>query len=794
MARAVVVSLAVLGGVSFCGAGAVYANATVTHDENTKTTTVATGADPVVDVYGNSANGTSNPGAAEADGYTVGMSGGEIYIAYGGRGYNASSGDTTAVNNKANISGGTVSQSVYGGHAYGGNATAENNEVNISGEATVGSDGNYGGISGGRAEGSNQGTGTANSNKVTISDGAKIGVNNPENNIFGGYAYANGNGATAEKNTVNITGGTFSNTFVYGGWVSAANNTATATGNIVNIYGGSFTNSSTVYGAKVGGSTGIVKDNVINLWNSNMNLANLYLHGYDAAQADTVTHSGNTLNVYGKNITVKWVEKFDNVNFFLPADTASGDTMLTVKGTANLTGTTLGAAAQVGLNLEIGDTVNLLTTTGALNTDSELNIAASVTAPASISTDNKYTFAITKSGDKNIIATVTDKKVSNSDNNSDTGSGNSNSGGNSASGGNGTSGGSSTSGGNSNSGSNGNSGGNNTSGSSNTLPERTKSLAETMAGSISLLNGGMDMTVGQSFDNAAAAVEAEQSRGAEGQIVPTTVNGFVPFATIGGSNMRAKSGSYVDTKGWGIDVGFARELKNRQGKLLFGPLVGYGRGNYDSYLDNGVHGSGKTSFWSLGLIAKQVNHDGLYYEGSIRGGRVKSDYYSDNFFNGMPGMDARYDTSSNFFAAHLGIGKIFDLSHANKLDTYLKYYYTHQGGDRVAISSNIGPTQTFDFDSVSSSRLRLGMRFIHALNERQDIYTGLAYQYEFDGDARATYNGQSTPSPSIKGSSGMLELGFRTKVSSNMDIDLNVNGWTGKQRGVNAQLGMKWKF
>ncbi len=106
----------------------------------------------------------------------------------------------------------------------------------------------------------------------------------------------------------------------------------------------------------------------------------------------------------------------------------------------------------------------------------------------------------------------------------------------------------------------------------------------------------------------------------------------------------------------------------------------------------------------------------------------------------------------------------------------------------------MGPTQIFDFDSINSSRLRLGLRFTHALNERQEVYTGLAYQYEFDGNARATYNGQSTPSPSIKGSSGMLELGFRTKVSSNMDIDLNVNGWAGKQRGVNAQLGMTWKF
>ena len=63
-----------------------------------------------------------------------------------------------------------------------------------------------------------------------------------------------------------------------------------------------------------------------------------------------------------------------------------------------------------------------------------------------------------------------------------------------------------------------------------------------------------------------------------------------------------------------------------------------------------------------------------------------------------------------------------------------------------------------------------------------------------DEVASRSFNGQSTPSSSIKGSSGMLELGFRTKVSSNMDLDLSVNDWAGKQRGVNAQLGMQWKF
>ena len=295
----------------------------------------------------------------------------------------------------------------------------------------------------------------------------------------------------------------------------------------------------------------------------------------------------------------------------------------------------------VSVTLLTAGTLTTDTTLQTLNTEKTLQTLENVTVPVSISTDKNYTFNITKSGNS-IIAKVAGE--------TDNGSGDSGSGSTPVT--------PSKPGGNPSA--------------STTLPERTKSLAETMAGSVSLLNGGVDMTVGQSFDNAAAAVEAEKAESGGGQQGAAAASGFAPFATIGGSNMRAKSGSYVDT--------------------------------------------------------------------------------------------------------------------------YLKYYYTHQGGDRVTISSNVGNPETFDFDSVNSSRLRVGLRFTHALNQRQEVYTGLAYQYEFDGEARATYNGTSTPSPSIKGSSGMLELGFRTKVSSNMDLDLSVNGWAGKQRGVNAQLGMQWKF
>jgi ATP-dependent DNA helicase RecG len=60
----------------------------------------------------------------------------------------------------------------------------------------------------------------------------------------------------------------------------------------------------------------------------------------------------------------------------------------------------------------------------------------------------------------------------------------------------------------------------------------------------------------------------------------------------------------------------------------------------------------------------------------------------------------------------------------------------------------------------------------------------------------ATYQDLSTPSPSIKGGSGLLELGYRMKpgAKSPMTLDFGLNLWTGKRRGIGGALSANWKL
>ena len=312
-----------------------------------------------------------------------------------------------------------------------------------------------------------------------------------------------------------------------------------------------------------------------------------------------------------------------------------------------------------------------------------------------------------------------------------------------------------------------------------TLDEKAKSVVETQIASLAGVITSADLLSNAGFSNASQAVQQSNAEGG-------SAREMVPYAAVGYGNMRQESGSHVDVQGSAFNIGFAKEVKNGSGKLLFGPMIEYGRGSYESYLDDGTKGDGNTQNFGLGVMARQNNDNGTYYEGSLRYGKLTSNYNSGDL--GTAGAD--YDTDANYWGAHLGLGKVFQLNDKNSIDTYCKFFYTNQGSSSANIlGSNV------EFDAVKSKRSRLGFRFNHATSDVRSIYAGLAWQHEFDGSACATANGYSMPSPSIKGNSMMVELGVNVAPkSSPVSFDLGVSGWAGKQKGYSLNANMLWSF
>ena len=304
------------------------------------------------------------------------------------------------------------------------------------------------------------------------------------------------------------------------------------------------------------------------------------------------------------------------------------------------------------------------------------------------------------------------------------------------------------------------------------LGEQAKSFVETRAGASAFLNDGGDYLAGSGMEAAKKEAHAAAQAGS---------GAYGLWAGMGGGALRHKTGSYVDMKGWNLGLGWARENAVQAGTLTFGPFVEYGRGSYDSYLDDGTHGSGKTSFFGAGVMAK-LETGSHWIDGSLRVGRTKSDY------TGLAG----YDTSNTYYGVQVGVGKDFHMSETDVVSAYVRYSYTHTTGTSAHLSNG----ETLDFDAVNSHRLRIGTRYTHGATTLSQFYAGLAWEFEFDGDARATSQGDSAPSPSLKGSSALLELGYRfaPKADSRVSYDLNLNGWQGKRQGITGGLSVKWAF
>lgn len=298
------------------------------------------------------------------------------------------------------------------------------------------------------------------------------------------------------------------------------------------------------------------------------------------------------------------------------------------------------------------------------------------------------------------------------------------------------------------------------------LADQIKSHVETRVNAAVLLNEGADFMMDQGMASAKAAAK---DGGRE----------MTPFVAVGSGNMRYKTGSHIDSKSWHVGGGVSKQV----GDLMFGIAVEHGKNNYDSYV-NEAHGEGKGKSIGGTVFAEIKKDNGVHYDLALRTGRIKNTY-SANLLGGY----SNYDESSTYYGMSIGGGKEFALNDKDKVDVYGRYYWAHTNSSDVTIAGD-----KLNFDAVNSHRTRLGSRYTHTVNDMSKLYAGLAWQYEFSGEAKATVNGDAAPAPSLKGHSGMLELGWKVEASKNIAIDLNMSGWTGKQRGIMGGVNMQWKF
>ena len=269
--------------------------------------------------------------------------------------------------------------------------------------------------------------------------------------------------------------------------------------------------------------------------------------------------------------------------------------------------------------------------------------------------------------------------------------------------------------------------------------------------------------------------------------------GVKTFAAVHGNRSKYDVNSDIKINGWSVIAGVGNADKFDNGsEFSWGVFYENGSGNYRTYNEFNnefFRGDGSLVYNGGGIAARYTNKNGVYTEGSLRAGMLKSDM--DNALRDGAGNFYGYESESAYYGAHLGVGKIISLSESSDLDVYGKFFHTYTEGDSFKVAGD-----EFEFDSINSDRLRIGARITSNKENKFSTYYGLAYEYEFNGDADMTAQGLKAPTQSLQGSSIMAEVGFNYQPTpdSPWSFDLNMRGYAGERQGGSFNVQATYTF
>ena len=311
---------------------------------------------------------------------------------------------------------------------------------------------------------------------------------------------------------------------------------------------------------------------------------------------------------------------------------------------------------------------------------------------------------------------------------------------------------------------------------STSLNKQTNLAAQTRAASAAFVNQGTDL-ISDSLDT----------------ISRDSNYGVKTFAAVHGNRSKYDVNSDIKINGWSTIVGVGNADKFDNGsEFSWGVFYENGSGNYRTYNEFNnefFRGDGSLVYNGGGIAARYTNKNGVYTEGSLRAGMLKSDM--DNALRDGAGNFYGYESESAYYGAHIGIGKIISLSESSDLDIYGKFFHTYTEGDSFKVAGD-----EFEFDSINSDRLRIGARITSNKENKFSTYYGLAYEYEFNGDADMTAQGLKAPTQSLQGSSVMAEVGFNYQPTptSPWSFDLNMRGYAGERQGGSFNVQATYTF
>ena len=671
-------------------------------------------------------------------------------IVYGGRvggTWGIATGDTSAngigdaTGNTLTIeslkSGSTINlEQIFGGVVTGqGNANSNKVVLGKTGAGAVTMDKVNTLYGGGSQNGGGVRGGDANGNEIAIRSNVTLRTGTGSSNgtrIYGGYAYA----GAANDNEVTISGGHVADMVIGGSSSTGAFGSGTANGNKVRVTGGSSIGGA-VYGGFIGMGSASINNIIIEGGTIGGDIYGGY-SGYGDAINNSITISGtvdlSNRTIYGGGSVSGNVKTGNTVSFKNTGGSVKAIKNIDVLGVSALANN--GNALTI-TNGAIGDLAD--TTVKLVASDSGLQVGQQITlvqANSGVITNTTSLDQATLKKNSNAFISYDFEEVA---------------------------------------------GLNDAIAVIVTGKEadtaNARALAESRAAGVALLNQSSDLLIDQGF----GAVKFN----GEGVVKDT-----YGFATTGGSSIRYNTGSFVKANGFSLIAGLAQKTTVDNGVWHLGAFFENGHSNYSTHndgVDGAVRGDGDATYNGGGILARFDSAGGMYGEASMRAGSIKNKF-GGFAYNGGTGS---YEDRSTYYGAYLGLGQQRQLSKNTSLDIYGKYFYTHQQGSDFEVLGEQVTTA-----AVKSSRMQLGGRLTKLVTAEVSYYGGVAWEYEFDGAADMAVAGADLAAPSLKGSSGIVEMGIRLKPSKTgkITLDLGAQGHFGKRRGFSGGLQINYSF
>ncbi len=195
------------------------------------------------------------------------------------------------------------------------------------------------------------------------------------------------------------------------------------------------------------------------------------------------------------------------------------------------------------------------------------------------------------------------------------------------------------------------------------------------------------------------------------------------------------------------------------------------------------HGKGDGKYYGLGMLGKYRIRDS-FLEGSLRFGRTEVNWNS---------INGGYDDNALYLGAGLGVGHQMNFKDTG-FTAYGRYLYGHTGRMQGRLSG-----LEYQFKAMDSHRSKLGIRAEYGSSSGSSIsikpYLDLAWEHEFSGKAKAAVTNldSAIEAPSIKGDTGVFEIGLNWQKSS-WYSKLAAVGTLGVRRGVSGVVKVGYNF